>query len=130
MSRMRLISGVVAFGMVFAAAPDAHSEADHAAIARASLDEVIRPSLAALSEAGAALQAKVDALCASPSPAAVEAAKESFPAAVNAWSRVEILRFGPIVQDRRYERLFYWLDAPRAWACARFRRRSPIRTRP
>ena len=48
--------------------------------------------------------------CKEPSAAALQAAKDAFAGAVDAWSKVEIFRFGPITQDRRYERLFYWPD--------------------
>lgn len=88
----------------------AHAEADQAGIARASLTEVIRPGYAALIEATGALQSKVEALCNAPSAGALDAAKTAFAAAVEACSKVEIFRFGPIADNQRYERLFYWPD--------------------
>jgi uncharacterized protein len=97
--------------IVFACAPLARAETDHAAIARAALTEVIRPGYAALAGETAALSDKVAALCQAPSSASLEAAKKAFASAVAAWSKVEILRFGPIVEDRRFERLFFWPDA-------------------
>jgi uncharacterized protein len=95
--------------IVFASATLACAETDHAAIARAALTEVIRPGYAALAEETAALSDEV-ALCQTPSAASLDAARKAFAAAVAAWSKVEILRFGPIVEDRRYERLFFWPD--------------------
>ena len=95
---------------VCASASAAHAETDHAAIARAALNEVIRPGYAALAEETAALGEKVGALCEAPSSASLEAGRKAFAAAVAAWSKVEILRFGPIVADHRYERLFFWPD--------------------
>ncbi|HEX2448461.1 MAG TPA: imelysin family protein [Methyloceanibacter sp.] len=89
----------------------AHAEADHAAIARASLTEVIRPGYAAFAEAAGALKQKVEGLCAQPSGPALQEAKDAFAAAVLAWSKVEIVRFGPVTQDHRFERLFFWPDA-------------------
>jgi predicted lipoprotein len=89
----------------------ARAETDHAAIARAALTEVIRPFYAALAEETAALSDKVAALCQAPSSASLDASRKAFAATVAAWSKVEILRFGPIVEDRRYERLFFWPDA-------------------
>jgi len=88
----------------------AHAETDHAAIAKASLTEVIRPGYAAFAAATGSLDDKVAALCKQPSADALQAAKDSFAGAVDAWSKVEIFRFGPIMQDRRYERLFFWPD--------------------
>ena len=96
--------------ILFASASLACAEADHAAIARAALTEVIRPGYAALAEETAALSEKVGALCEAPSVASLDAARQAFASAVAAWSKVEILRFGPIVADRRYERLFFWPD--------------------
>jgi predicted lipoprotein len=92
------------------APPPAQGEADQAAIARAALTEVIRPGYAALAEETAALRGKVETLCEAPSPAALDATKQGFAAAVAAWSEVEILRFGPVTETHRYERLFYWPD--------------------
>jgi uncharacterized protein len=86
------------------------AETDHAAIARAALSDVIRPGYAALAEETATLSETVAALCEAPSVASLDAARKAFAAAVAAWSKVEILRFGPIVEDRRYERLFFWPD--------------------
>ena len=37
-------------------------------------------------------------------------ARGAFAGVVDAWSKVEIFRFGPIVADHRYERLFFWPD--------------------
>jgi hypothetical protein len=86
------------------------AEADHAAIARAALSEVIRPGYAALAEETGALKGKVENLCTEPSTAALNEARRAFAAAVAAWSKVEILRFGPVTEDHRFERLFYWPD--------------------
>jgi predicted lipoprotein len=96
--------------ILFASATLAHAETDHAAIARAALTDVVRPGYAALAEATAALNDQVAALCEAPSSASLEAARQTFATAVAAWSKVEILRFGPIVADHRYERLFFWPD--------------------
>src|SRR5262245_22046308 len=86
----------------------AHAETDHAAISRAALNDVIRPGYAALAQETAALNEKVGALCEAPSSALLEASRKAFAVAVAAWSKVEILRFGPIAADHRYERLFFW----------------------
>jgi predicted lipoprotein len=93
-----------------AASTSAHAEADHAAIARDALQNVIRPGYAALADDAAALADSTKALCAEPSDATLKAAHESFAQTVEAWSKVEPVRFGPVLQDHRYERLFYWPD--------------------
>lgn len=96
--------------LLCASAASAHGETDHAAIAHAALNDVIRPGYAALADEATSLNAKVGALCREPSASSLEASKKTFAATVAAWSKVEILRFGPITDDRRYERLFYWPD--------------------
>ena len=88
----------------------AHAETDHAAIARAALNDVIRPGYAAVADEAASLSETVGALCREPSASSLDASRETFAATVAAWSKVEILRFGPITDGRRYERLFYWPD--------------------
>ena len=104
--------------------PRAQAEADHAAIAKASLTQVIRPGYAALADAAGALQGKVETLCQQPSTATLKEAKAAFAGTVAAWSKVEIIRFGPVIQDHRFERLFFWPD-PRASVSSRSRTRSP-----
>jgi predicted lipoprotein len=86
------------------------AEVDHEAIARASLTEVIRPGYAAFGEATGALSGKVEALCKAPSDASLKDAKDAFATTIAAWSKVEIFRFGPINEDHRFDRLFYWPD--------------------
>jgi uncharacterized protein len=88
----------------------AYAETDQAAIAKSSLTEVIRPGYSALSAATGTLEDKVGALCKQPSADALKGAKDAFAGAVDAWSKIEIVRFGPVVQNHRYERLFYWPD--------------------
>jgi uncharacterized protein len=100
----------LAAAMLSIGASGAMAEADHAAIARASLTEVIRPGYDAFAETTNALSTKVDALCKEPSETALKGARDAFATAVAAWSRVEIFRFGPIVEGHRFDRLFYWPD--------------------
>jgi len=90
--------------------PPQQDAVDQAAIARDALVEVIRPGYADFTKAAGALQAQFETLCQQPSAAALDDAKSAFVATVAAWSRVEILRFGPVTERHRYERLFYWPD--------------------
>jgi uncharacterized protein len=95
--------------LVFCSA-SAHAEADHAAIAKASLEQYIRPGYAQFAASTEALNRSVSALCQTPSAEALKNAQKAFTATVEAWSMVEPIRFGPIVQEHRYERIFYWPD--------------------
>jgi uncharacterized protein len=101
---------LVAAILLLASVSAAQAEADHAAIAKAALTQVIRPGYAALAGAADVLQGKMGALCQQPSAASLDEAKTAFATTVSAWSKVEILRFGPVTQDHRFERLFYWPD--------------------
>lgn len=98
-----------AFFLCVGAAP-AYAEADHVAIAREALDQYIRPGYAELAESAAALNQSVGALCKEPSAAALKDARRAFAVTVEAWSRVEPIRFGPVAEEHRYERIFYWPD--------------------
>jgi predicted lipoprotein len=98
-----------------------YAETDHAVIAKSSLTEVIRPGYSTLSAATGTLKDKVVTLCKQPSANALQDAKTAFAGAVEAWSKVEIFRFGPVTLDHRYERLFYW-PAPRGSGCGRYNR--------
>ena len=89
------------------------SEEGHAALAEAALTRVIRPGYEDFAVTTAVLKKRTDTLCQAPSPDALRETKAAFAAAVESWSKIEILRFGPVTADERYERLFFWPD-PRA----------------
>ena len=57
-----------------------------------------------------ALVTATDALCADPSEAALTGARDAFADAVLAWSRVEPIRFGPILSDNAAERMHFFPD--------------------
>jgi len=100
----------LAFLAITSFCTSAHAEADHAAIARDALNNYIRPGYQALADHAAALADSTKTLCAAPSDAMLKAARESFAQMVETWSKIEPIRFGPVLQDHRYERLFYWPD--------------------
>jgi uncharacterized protein len=109
---MRGQTGAIAVAILcLGSATSAQAEADHAAIAKASLEQYIRPGYAYFAESSDALNQSVAALCRKPSPAALKDTKEAFAATAEAWSLVEPIRFGPVAEQHRYERIFYWPDA-------------------
>ena len=109
---MRGQTGAIAVAILcLGSGTSAQAEADHAAIAKASLEQYIRPAYAHLAESSDALNQSVAALCRKPSPAALTDTKEAFAATAEAWSLVEPIRFGPVAEQHRYERIFYWPDA-------------------
>ncbi|MBX3577481.1 MAG: peptidase M75, Imelysin [Rhizobiaceae bacterium] len=98
------ILGLVAiFALTFPA------RADVPPITRA-IDGFIRPAYDSFRESTVALRSGVDALCAAPDGAALDAARVSFVQTVQAWSAVETIRFGPVTQENRLERILFWPD--------------------
>lgn len=79
-------------------------------IVTAGIDGFIRPGYSAFRDSAAQLSLAGTALCAAPSQQALDAARASFGAAVDAWSRIEIIRFGPVTEENRLERILFWPD--------------------
>ncbi|WP_374621536.1 imelysin family protein [Devosia sp.] len=75
-----------------------------------AIGEVIRPGFSAYAEATTGLAAAIGAACAAPSDAALLAAREAFRAAVIAWSRIELYRLGPLLENNRAEAILFWPD--------------------
>jgi len=98
--------------LVFAAASIGSASANDRAteIVNASVEGFIRPAYAMLAERSGALSDAVSTLCVTPSPANLAAARRSFQGATDAWSYVEVIRFGPVTEDNRLERLLFWPD--------------------
>lgn len=68
---------------------------------------VILPGYTAAADAAAALHEATESLCAAPSPAALDTARQNWRAARQAWLRTEAYRFGPAM-DRRSASLVDW----------------------
>jgi predicted lipoprotein len=52
----------------------------------------------------------MDALCAGQAPDRLAAAQNTFLTVVAAWSEAELIRFGPVTQENRLERILFWPD--------------------
>ena len=76
----------------------------------AAVNDFVRPAYASLHDRASELTKAMQALCAAPSPANLDTARAGFSDAVDAWSTVEIITFGPIRQDNRLERMLFWPD--------------------
>ena len=95
---------------VLCAPEPAAAEYDHAAFARRALEQHIVPGYRRFLVAADAQDAAVAALCAAPRDATLASARQSFGAALDAWGRVEHLRFGPVMDENRYAGLLLWPD--------------------
>ena len=75
-----------------------------------AVDGYIRPGFNRLAVETATLQADIARACGTTGMEAFEAARDQFKAVVVAFSRVEFLRFGPLTEESRLERLLFWPD--------------------
>lgn len=75
-----------------------------------AIDGFIRPAYGRLVEDTAALGKSVEALCAAPSADNLAAARAAFSKTTVTWSEIEIIRFGPITEHNRLERMLFWPD--------------------
>lgn len=88
--------------------------ADDAAIARRVADRFAMPRYEALASAMATQNAAWIAFCAAPDGAAWPGLQTAFARAADAWASVEILRYGPVTQDARLERIDYFPERKNA----------------
>ena len=88
---------------------------DHAAVAKRTLEQHILPGYARFDAAAHTFAQKTAALCQAPSPTALAEARDSARDALLAWGRIEHIRFGPITENKRLDRLIFYPD-PRGFA--------------
>ena len=77
---------------------------------RDALHDYIVPSYSILQKATAELDQHTKLLCKQPNNTTLVATKEAFRNVVRAWSFVEPFRFGPVMDDDRVERFFFFPD--------------------
>ncbi|KQT85952.1 imelysin family protein [Aurantimonas sp. Leaf443] len=110
---MLILPAIGALLLALATAPArsaGHAEAAKAALVRNAVERVIRPGYAGLKAEAADMKAAMDRLCEAPGPETLTAARASFTDLVSAFSRIEFVRFGPVVEDNRVERLLFFPD--------------------
>jgi len=69
------------------------------------------PKLAAFADVTQHLHGRMEELCAKPSEQEFQDIRADFAEVVRAWGPVSILRFGPLIEENRFERIFFWPDA-------------------
>lgn len=83
----------------------------HADMVLSAIDNHIVPRLDKLVTATQALQSDVKALCEKPGDAKLlKSAQKSFADTVGAWGAIDFIRFGPVAEQHRLERFFFWPD--------------------
>lgn len=88
----------------------AAAEEKPSAIIAQAIDGFIHPGYRDFHRATTDLTTTTQALCTAPSQEALDNARKAFGDAVDAWSTVEIIRFGPVTEQNRLERILFWPD--------------------
>ncbi|WP_057055886.1 imelysin family protein, partial [Bordetella pertussis] len=73
-------------------------------------DGYARPAFGRFAQATQSLNQDLGKWCARPDAAGAAQVRTGFAQVARAWAGVEFLRFGPLVQGNRYERLAFWPD--------------------
>jgi predicted lipoprotein len=112
---MRVATVTAVLGLIFPLFLTAPASADttpeqYRSIVESTITKYLRPEFSALTVETEALSEAMDNLCAAPSAAQQEAAKQSFDKVLIAWSRVEYARLGPVIDKKRLERFSFWPD--------------------
>ncbi len=108
--RLRLGAMAAALGFLASLGTSPASATRAQNIVNAAIDGFIRPGYHAFRQSTAELADAGKALCEAPSPQALEKGRQAFGRTVDAWSRIEVVRFGPVTEDNRLERVLYWPD--------------------
>lgn len=85
------------------------AEAKLAVVSKA-IAGAIRPGYADFATSAAEAASAVAKLCEDPAQARLESAKTAFSNLARSWGRVEFIRFGPVAQDNRLERILFFPD--------------------
>lgn len=103
-----------------AAAGGAAERPSHLMITQRAIEKHVIPHIDALKEASSRLPDAVGTMCRTGSPAAKEDLSSRFRNAVKAYAGVDFLRFGPMLEGGRRERLSFWPD-PRGYVSRQLR---------
>lgn len=79
-------------------------------VGRNVLEGYISPAFGQFRVVAEAMHASLKAWCAKPDAAGVEGIQAGFARLATAWSRIEFIRFGPLIEAGRYERISFWPD--------------------
>ena len=75
-----------------------------------AIDGFIRPGYANFVDAAKETKGAMDDLCQLPAGENLEGAREAFGHLVSAWSKVEFVQFGPVMEDNRGSRILFFPD--------------------
>lgn len=89
--------------------PNIANAADFEVGSNVAQDYIIN-SYQELSEAAQWQSIKLETLCAHPSQNALNLVQEQFSTLVQAWSHIEMVRFGPALNNNNWDRILFWPD--------------------
>ena len=75
-----------------------------------AVDDFIRPGYRRFEEEADTMKESMVELCGSPSSESLLNAQSTFGDVVEAWSRIEIVRVGPVLEGNRFERILFFPD--------------------
>lgn len=102
---------LVALGLgLMLAAPVAAEDVARDAVAATAVEAVIRPGFLHLHEAATTVEATLEGACLADTPEPMAEARDAFGTLVQAYGGVSLFRLGPMVEDNRAERLYFWPD--------------------
>lgn len=93
-----------------AAPADPMNEAAAPGVMQKAVDDVIRPAYAGMHASAAKLATAMTGLCRTPSVDTEEAAKAAFAETIVAWSKIEIVQVGPVLDKNRFEHILFYPD--------------------
>ena len=91
-------------------APTAKAETTAQTVLADAVNNFIRPGYSALHSATSQMEETITPLCEVPSNGSFNAARDAFATLVTAWSEIEIIRFGPVIDGNRLERILFFPD--------------------
>ncbi|QPC89141.1 imelysin family protein [Mesorhizobium sp. INR15] len=100
----------VVFPLALAGMSPAAAAVKASDVIQRAIDGFVRPAYSGLHDHAVSLTKAVRTLCEAPSQQGLDAARGEFSATVEAWSKAEIIGFGPIKENNRLERMLYWPD--------------------
>lgn len=104
--------GLIAFFWLSAVRPNAAQAVTPTEAGTFWVKNYIQPQFEAFVTAADRLAAQLNTMCnaATPSEVTRRQTAHDFRSLVLAWSRVEFLRFGPLIEANRYEKISFWPD--------------------
>ncbi|MDJ0932632.1 imelysin family protein [Breoghania sp.] len=101
---------VVIAGPGFVGQARADVAENHQRFVANAVDGYIRPEFEHFSQTLHGLETAIDGLCEAPDAATYSKAQAAYSQALAGFARINFLRFGPLIEDHRLERLVFWPD--------------------